>query len=120
MTEAGNGACTGDSALCYSDIPSCSIRGAAAATVHICDFGTPTAAIALCVPGAETASASPGTSNADTVSTVFWRFCGGLCLGTLWVSSPVFDDRLTELSTCCKDVGGGGGGGSWWCASCSC
>jgi hypothetical protein len=46
MNEVGSGACTGDSGLCCSDTPSG--RGAAAAAVHSCDFGTPTAAVAQC------------------------------------------------------------------------
>ena len=77
MTEAaaGSGACTGDSALCCADTPCSTSRGAAAAAVHSCDFGTPTSAIAQCVPEA----APPHTSDDDTVSTVFWRFCGGPC-----------------------------------------
>jgi hypothetical protein len=79
MTGAGSGACTGASALCCADMP-CSIsRGAAAAAVHSCDFGSPTSAIAQCVPEEAPPPASPGTSDADTVSTVFWRFCGGPC-----------------------------------------
>ena len=62
MAEAGSGARTGGSALCCSDMPSRSSRGAEAAAVHSCDFGTPTVAMARCVPGPETPPASPGTS----------------------------------------------------------
>jgi hypothetical protein len=40
--------------------------------------------IAQCVPKEAPPPASPGTSDADTVSTVFWRFyhCGGPCTGS--------------------------------------
>ncbi len=82
MTGAGSGACTGDSALCCADTPCSTSRGAAAAAVRSCDFGTPTSAIAQCVPEEAPPPASPGTSDADTVSTVFWRFCGGPCTGS--------------------------------------
>ena len=82
MNEAASGACTGDWALCCSDAPSSSSRGAAAAAVQRCDFGTPAAvAIVRCVPEEAAPPASPGISDADTVSTVFWRFCGGPCMG---------------------------------------
>jgi len=91
-TEAGSGACTGDSGLCCFDTPSS--RGAAAAAVHSCDFGTATAAVAKCVPDAAVALCVPDAapmpaqkfdsghhwcpgSDAETVITVFWRFCGG-------------------------------------------
>ena len=75
MTEVSRGACTGDSAPCCSDTPCSTSRVAAAAAVHSCDFGTPTAAISQCVPEAAAPPASLGTSDADTVSTVFCRFC---------------------------------------------
>jgi len=44
-TGAGSGACTGDSALFCADTPCSTSRGAAAAAVHSCYFGSPTSAI---------------------------------------------------------------------------
>ena len=82
MMEAGSGACTGDSALCCAGTPCSTSRGAAAAAVHSCDFGSPTSAISQCVPEEAPPPASPGISDADTVRTVFWRFCGGPCTGS--------------------------------------
>jgi hypothetical protein len=35
-----------------------------------------------CVPEEVPPPASPGTSDADTVSTALWRFCGGPCTGS--------------------------------------